>query len=1074
MHFSASDGSGDRVSIWDSYNVDDDVKVWGKSSAGFGEGLKIDDIRGLAGPGSIYAVQGYAGSGGYVGMSYIYAEDASQTLARGSAHLTPGALGVVQDVSIKDAEMSAVVSTADRCGRGAMQHAFVGDGSLKSTQTISVNGGIATSQDTQMVGYLPTAFGTAGYMDVNMGPGTLNLQGEGAAVAVSSLDVAGPATVDCKLATGTGNSAWAYGDIRYAESDLGAVGAAAGAGKIDLEADWTGGVPGLFIDGYGEAAAAGIGAIGVDNEIKGTLEARTGDAGTSASGRGIEASNREGILAAAAAAGNLGVGVDLQNGIIEGGAEAAGVGVLAEGRKNEITSGTLAAGTGFYGTGAYGGGIEASNRVGSVVAAAAAGGLGGIVDLQNGFIGGGAEAAGVGVMAEGRRNRIASDVLAAGTGWDGTGAYGRGIEAQNREGVVGAAAAAGGLGALVDLQNGFIDAGAEAAGVGVMAEGRRNWIASDVLAAGTGWDGTGAYGGGIEAQNREGAVGAGAAAGGLGASFDLQNGFIAGWAEAAGVGVLAEGYRNRISSGTLAAGTGWYGTGAIGQDIVASNKEGGVAAAAAAGGLGAGLDLQNGVIAGWAEAAGVGVQAEGRRNEISSGTLAAGTGWYGTGAIGQDIEASNKEGGVAAAAAAGGLGASFDLQNGVIAGSAEAAGVGVLAEGRMNEISSGTLAAGTGWDGTGAIGQDIEASNKEGGVAAAAAAGGLGAIVDLQNGFIAGGAEAAGVGAGAVGKENEISSGILAAGTGFFGTGTLGGEIEASNKEGYVVVAAAAGGVEGAFDFNSWNGIVEAEGAIFGAGAAGAENEIGVGLVAARVGNSADVVAIDVNARSTEGAAGTGVAAGNAELQLTGGTPTSLVAEGSAVGAGGSGATAAASADLLKAESGDSTSASGENLWLTVIEGDGIIGAISGTYDSSGPDRVASVEGDVTAGSAMIWGDFNADTSSSASASAENVGAAGTNIFLGSYADDGTAYSEVYSTLGAGGLNFGEMEAYAGDSTQAKLKYKVVGNYQIVAVASSSNPPDFDTDSDGGWAMTIKDVSGEAWTDNTGAHADVI
>ena len=296
--------------------------------------------------------------------------------------------------------MSAVVSTADRCGRGAMQHAFVGDGSLKSTQTISVNAVIATSQDTQMVGYLPTAFGTAGYMDVNMGPGTLNLQGEGAAVAVSSLDVAGPATVDCKLATGTGNSAWAYGDIRYAESDLGAVGAAAGAGKIDLEADWTGGLPGLFIDGYGEAAAAGIGAIGLDNEIKGTLEARTGDAGTSASGRGIEASNREGIVAAAAAAGNLGVGVDLQNGIIGGGAEAAGVGILAEGRKNEITSETLAAGTGFYGTGAYGGGIEASNRVGTVVAAAAAGGLGGIVDLQNGFIGGGAEAAGVGVMAE--------------------------------------------------------------------------------------------------------------------------------------------------------------------------------------------------------------------------------------------------------------------------------------------------------------------------------------------------------------------------------------------------------------------------------------------------------------------------------------------------------------------------------------------------------------------------------------------------------------------------------------------------------------------------------------------------
>ena len=934
MQFSASDGGGNSVSISESYNVDNGVEVWGQSSAAFGEGLKIDDRRRFTGPGNIYAVQEYAGSGGYVGMSYIYAEDAAHTLARGSAHLTPGALGVVQDASIRDAGACAVVSTANQGGRGTMQHASVWDGSLDSRQTIGVDGGIATSQDTQMVGDLPTAFGTAGYMDVNLGPSNLKIEGEGAAVAVSSLDLAGPAEVDCNLATGTGNSAWAYGKIRSAESDLGAVGAAAGAGKIDLEADWTGDLPELYIDGYGEAAAAGVGAIGVNNEIRGTLAASTTDAGTSASGREIEASNREGAVVAAAAAGGLGIGVDLQNGFIGGGAEAAGVGVLAEGRRNWIESENLAAGTGFYGTGAYGSGIEAYNKRGTVAAAAAAGGLGGIVDLQNGFVDGGAETADVGVLAEGRSNWIESENLAAGTGFYGTGAYGSGIKAYNRVGTVVAAAAAGGLGAGIDLQNGFVDGGAEAAGVGVLAEGRSNWIESEALAAGIGFYGTGAYGSGIEAYNRVGTVVAAAAAGGLGAGIDLQDGIIAGDAEAAGIGVGAEGYRNRIRSGTLAAGTGGFGTGAIGEEI--------------------------------------------------------------------------------------------------------------------------------------------EASNKEGVVAAAAAAGGLGGIVDLQSGFIAGGAEAAGIGVGAEGYRNRIRSGTLAAGTGFFGTGALGEDIEASNKEGVVAAVAAAGGLGGGFDFNSGNGIVEAEGAIFGAGAAGAKNEIGVGFVAAAVGNSADVVAIDVNARSTGGAAGTGVAAGNARLQLTGGTPTSVLAEGSAVGAGGSGATAGASADLLMAESGESTSASGENLRLTVIEGDGTNGAISGTYDSSGPDRFASVSGDVTAGSAMIWGDFSTDTSSSASASAENVGAAGTKIYLGSYADDGTAYSEVYTTLGAGGLNFGEMEAYAGDSTQAKLKYKVVGNYQIVAEASSSDPPDFDTDSDAGWAMTIKDVSGEAWTDNTGAHADVI
>ncbi|HQA63227.1 MAG TPA: hypothetical protein PLJ69_09835, partial [Methanothrix sp.] len=536
MQFSASDGGGNSVSISESYNVDNGVEVWGQSSAAFGEGLKIDDRRRFTGPGNIYAVQEYAGSGGYVGMSYIYAEDAAHTLARGSAHLTPGALGVVQDASIRDAGACAVVSTANQGGRGTMQHASVWDGSLDSRQTIGVDGGIATSQDTQMVGDLPTAFGTAGYMDVNLGPSNLKIEGEGAAVAVSSLDLAGPAEVDCNLATGTGNSAWAYGKIRSAESDLGAVGAAAGAGKIDLEADWTGDLPELYIDGYGEAAAAGVGAIGVNNEIRGTLAASTTDAGTSASGREIEASNREGAVVAAAAAGGLGIGVDLQNGFIGGGAEAAGVGVLAEGRRNWIESENLAAGTGFDGTGAYGSGIEAYNRVGTVVAAAAAGGLGAGIDLQNGFVDGGAEAAGVGVLAEGRSNWIESEALAAGIGFYGTGAYGSGIEAYNRVGTVVAAAAAGGLGAGVDLQDGIIAGGAEAAGIGVGAEGYRNRIRSGTLAAGTGGFGTGAIGEEIEASNKEGVVAAAAAAGGLGGIVDLQNGFIGGGAEAAGVG----------------------------------------------------------------------------------------------------------------------------------------------------------------------------------------------------------------------------------------------------------------------------------------------------------------------------------------------------------------------------------------------------------------------------------------------------------------------------------------------------------------------------------------------------------
>ena len=888
MHFSASDGDGGSVSIGDYYDVDDSVGVSGKSSAGFSGDLSMDNSRSIVGPGEVYVVQGYSGSGGYAGASYIYARDATHTLALGSSHLTPGALGVVQDVSIDGAAESAVVSTGNLEGRSAMQHAFVGEGSLDSLQTIDIDDGITTSQDTQMVGFLPTAFGTAGYMNVNRGPTNLNIEGEGAAVAVSSYDSRdGVSEVDCSLATGTGNSAWAIGDIRSATSDLGTVGAGAGAGNVVLEADMNGN---LYIDGEAEAAVVGVQADGRNNEICGTLAAGTGARGTGAYGENIEASNRRGTVGAAAVSGGVGVDVELENGWIAGGAEAAGIGVFADGRDNEISAGNLAAGTGFLGTGAFGDDIEASNKRGTVVAAAAAGGLGVDVDLQNGVIEGDAEAGLIGVGASGRKNEISAGTLAAGTGFFGTGAYGEDIEASNKRGTIAAAAVAGGLG--------------------------------------------GVY---------------------------LDNEFIAGGAEAAVVGVLADDRKNKISAGTLAAGTGARGTGAYGEDIEASNRWGTVVAAATAGGLEAGADLQNGFVGGGAEAAGVGVLADGGKNKISAGTLTAGTGARGTRAYGEDIEASNRRGTVAAAAAAGGLGVDVDLQNGVIEGDAEAGLIGVGASGRKNEISAGTLAAGTGFFGTGAYGEDIEASNKRGTIAAAAVAGGLGGVY-LDNEFIAGGAEAAVVGVLADGGKNKISAGTLAAGTGARGTRAYGDDIEASNRWGTVVAAAAAGGLGGVY-FENGNGIVGAEGAIFGAGATGTDNQIGIGVVGASTTNSADVFAWEVEASSGQGAAGTGVAAGNLQVDLTSDTITSVTAEGSAVGAGGIGSDASASAEELSAYSGDSTSAAGDNV---MASGSSVAAAGAGAaIFSTGAGWDTDSEGAIVGGPVTIIGNFEAETSDS-------------------------------------------------------------------------------------------------------------
>ena len=549
------------MSIWDSYDVDDGVEVSGESSAGFSGGLSMDDSRRISGPGDVYAVQGYSGSGGYAGANYIYSRDASQTLVRGTARLTPDTLGAIQDVSIKDADLSAVVSTGDRGGRGAMQHAFVLDGSLDSIQTIDIDGGIATSQDTQMTGFLPTAFGTAGYMNADLGPGTLNLEGEGAAVAVSSLDLAGPAEVDCRLATGTGNSAWAFGDVRSASSDLGAVGAGAGAGKVNLEVDLTGGLPGLYIGGEGEVAGTGVAAAGKKNEISGTLAAGTGFSGTGAFAEDVKASNKDGIAVAAAAAGGLGGVLDIKNLAVVGGAEAAGVGVAAAGEKNEIRSGTLAARTGFSGTDAFAEDVEASNKDGIAVAAAAAGGLGGVLDLKNLAVVGGAEAAGVGVAASGEKNEIRSGTLAARTGFSGTGAFAEDVEASNKNGIAVAAAAAGGLGGVLDLKNLAAVGGAEGAIFGAGAAGQKNHVGVGSVEASTG-NGAEVVARDVDASSREGAAGTGVAAGNVqvalaGATTITGEGSAVG-AGAVGFKAYAGADRLRAKSGdsTSAAGKG--------------------------------------------------------------------------------------------------------------------------------------------------------------------------------------------------------------------------------------------------------------------------------------------------------------------------------------------------------------------------------------------------------------------------------------------------------------------------------------------------------------------------------------
>ncbi len=291
------------------------------------------------------------------------------------------------------------------------------------------------------------------------------------------------------------------------------------------------------------------------------------------------------------------------------------------------------------------------------------------------------------------------------------------------------------------------------------------------------------------------------------------------------------------------------------------------------------------------------------------------------------------------------------------------------------------------------------------------------------------------------------------------------------------MAAAGAGGLGGTIDLSNGNGTIEAEGAIFGAGAAGTGNNLSVGSVEALTGNSAKVVARDVKASSWDGSAGVGVAAGNVQLDSVSGT-LNVTGEGSAVGAGAIGFQAYAGADRLKAESGDSTFAVGKNLTTSVGTGVAGSGAIGATYDSnrSGSGwEVASVEGDIT-GTGEISGNFRAETGQSANARANNLFVSGTDIHLESQANDIQSSSDAETSISGDGEFTGRLSAYTGDSTEALIKgsalgYFELGYFELDAKAISTDPADYTSKHSKQKYLSgdYYDITVKAMTDDTGA-----
>ncbi len=570
VHFSASDGGGGVVGIHNSYDVDDGISVSGESSASFDDGLMMTNTRSILGPGDVGVTQEYWGND-YAGMNYVYVRDPASTRMSGSTTLTPGTASAYQDMSAGSwGPIIAVSGVTRQDGKSAMQYASVGWGSLDTRQTTVVNDRVSASQDSQIWGLVPTAFGAAGYMDANVGPGRATVEGEGAAAGV----VVGPfGGIDCKLSAYTGNSAGASADIREAVGTVGA-GAAAGAGNINLDIDTT---SGFYVGGDTEAAAIGMGAFGPNSVISGVLRADTENS-AAAVGRDIKASADEGIAGVLAGAGGVGGGADLAAGTFGGGAEGAAFGAVAVGADSNVEVGRVAVGIDDDGVGVRGRNIGVSGDTGAGVLAGA-GGFGGGADLAAGTFGGEAEGAALVAVAVGTDSNVDIGRVAVGVDDDGADVRGRRIGVSGDTGA-GVLAGAGGFGGGADLAAGTFGGGAEGAALVAVAVGTDSNVEIGRVEAGMDDDGAGVRGRRIGVSGDTGA-GVLAGAGGLGGGVDLAAGIFGGGAEAAALGAVALGTDSNVDIGRVEADVGAGGAGVFGRRIdVSGTGAAGLAAGA--------------------------------------------------------------------------------------------------------------------------------------------------------------------------------------------------------------------------------------------------------------------------------------------------------------------------------------------------------------------------------------------------------------------------------------------------------------------------------------------------------------
>ena len=163
--FSASDGGGNSVSIWDSYQVDDSVEVSGKASASFND-LGMKDSRIITGYGGVTAVQRYTGSGGYIGRSCFETDNASIQMAS-NANLNSDSFQASQNAIFEGEYGLLNIEATDPDGNWAATEVEAFDGRTESRMIASTRNSAEVTQDTESAGsetYLETlTYNPVGY-----------------------------------------------------------------------------------------------------------------------------------------------------------------------------------------------------------------------------------------------------------------------------------------------------------------------------------------------------------------------------------------------------------------------------------------------------------------------------------------------------------------------------------------------------------------------------------------------------------------------------------------------------------------------------------------------------------------------------------------------------------------------------------------------------------------------------------------------------------------------------------------------------------------------------------------------